>query len=54
MTGETQPPKIPWWVSYWTDPLIVAGIFIGVLAWIVWLNRRAAACLDHAAMSLTD
>jgi hypothetical protein len=33
---------------------IVAAIFVGVFAWVIWLNRRAALCLDETARLLTD
>jgi len=34
--------------------LMVAGIFIVVFAGVIWLNRRAAVCIDDAARLLTD
>jgi hypothetical protein len=34
--------------------LMVASVFIVVIAGITWLNRRAAVCLDEAASLLTD
>jgi hypothetical protein len=34
--------------------LMVAGIFIVFFAGVTWLNRRAAVCIDNAAMLLTD
>ena len=34
--------------------LMLAGIFIAVFACIAWLNRRAAACIENAAMLLTE
>ena len=34
--------------------LMVAGIFLDVFAGVIWLNRRAAVCIDDAARLLTD
>ena len=33
--------------------LIGAGVFLVVFAGVIWLNRRAAACMDDAARLLT-
>ena len=34
--------------------LIVAGMFIVVFAGVIWLNRKAADCIDDAARLLTE
>jgi hypothetical protein len=34
--------------------LMVASLFVAVFAAIVWLNRRAAVCIEDSAMRLTD
>ncbi len=33
--------------------LMVAGIFVVILAVVIWLNRRAAACIEYAATLLS-
>lgn len=34
--------------------LIAASTFIAVFAWVAWLNRRAAVCLEESARMLMD
>ena len=49
MTDASQPPKIPWWVSYWTDPLTTRSS-LRQQAWLFFL--MAALSLGIGTLSL--
>jgi hypothetical protein len=41
-------------VEEWVPFLMVAGIFLVVFAVVIWVNRRAALCIEETAKLLTD
>jgi hypothetical protein len=50
MTDASQPPIIPWWVSYWTDPTTTRSS-LRQQAWLFFL--MAAVALGIGAVSLS-
>src|SRR3954453_14996871 len=50
MADAGQPPKIPWWVSYWTDPTTTRSS-LRQGGWLFFL--MAAACLGIGSLYLS-
>src|SRR5947199_9674859 len=67
MTDPGQPPKIPWWVSYWTGPtttrsslrqeaclfFLLAAVFVGTgTLYAYWLQRGAGVIVLPVAFGV--
>ena len=45
MTDANQPPTIPWWVSYWTDPTTTRSS-LRQQAWLFFFLAAVAVCIS--------